>query len=74
MGDTADNGCCSKSADNGCCSCNALCLQEEDNLTLEQYQRQDEVRIRDLTAELEKLSKQVRQHWCGFFWSQAHNK
>ena len=47
------------SAGNRCCSCDASCLQEEDNLTLEQYQRQDEVRIRDLTAELEKLSKQV---------------
>ena len=47
------------SVDNRCGSCGALCLQEEDNLTLEQYQRQDEVRIRDLTAELEKLSKQV---------------
>ena len=30
--------------------------KEEDNMALEQYQRQDEVKIRDVTLQLEKLS------------------
>lgn len=33
--------------------------KEEDNLALQQYQQQDEVRTRDMTMQLEKLSTQA---------------